>query len=93
MKRIALLLLALLFTPPLFGDVCSHAEVFLIADETQLPAGWSEKELFRLTALDTERSDAMLLQCGGENMMIDGGSPMYYPRLEAWFEEHDITEL
>ena len=35
----------------------------------------------------------MPLQCGGENMMIDGGSPMYFPRLEAWFEEHDITEF
>lgn len=93
MKKIILLLLALLCTPPLFGNVCSRAEVHLITDEAQLPEGWSEKELFRLTVLDTERSDAMLLQCGGENMMIDGGSPMYYPRLEAWFEEHDITEF
>ncbi|MBQ4579540.1 MAG: MBL fold metallo-hydrolase [Clostridia bacterium] len=79
--------------PPLFGNVSSHAEIHLIADETQLPADWSGKELFRLTVLDTERSDAMLLQCGGENMMVDGGSPIYYPRLEAWFEEQGITEF
>ena len=69
------------------------AEIFFIDDETQLPEGWQEKELFRLTALDTDRSDAMLVQCGGENMMIDGGSVQYYPRLEEYFDANGITEF
>ena len=69
------------------------AEIHLIENEAQLPEGWHEKELFRLTALDTDRSDAMLLQCGGENMMIDGGYVTFYPRLEEYFAEQGITEF
>ena len=87
MKKLTaiLLMLAMLLT-------AASAEIFHIEDETQLPEGWQEKELFRLTAIDTDRSDAMLIQCGGENMMIDGGSVQYYERLEAYFDEQGITE-
>jgi len=88
MKKLTaiLLMLAMLLT-------AASAEIFHIEDETQLPEGWQEKELFRLTAIDTDRSDAMLLQCGGENMMIDGGSEQFYPRLQEHFDEHGITEF
>ena len=88
MKKLTaiLLMLAMLLT-------AASAEIFHIEDETQLPAGWQEKERFRLTAIDTDRSDAMLIQCGGENMMIDGGSVQYYERLEAYFDEQGITEF
>lgn len=88
MKKIllALLMAALLWT-------AAAAEIHLIDDESQLPEGWAEKDLFRLTALDTDRSDALLLQCGGENMMIDGGYVSYYNRLEEWFDDHGITEF
>lgn len=88
MKRILLLLLAVLVLP-----AAALAEIHIIKDESELPEGWSERELFRLTAIDTDRSDAMLLQCGGENMMIDGGSLQYYPRLEEQFEAYGITEF
>ena len=71
----------------------ASAEVFHIKNESQLPEGWQEKELLRLVALDTNRSDAMLVQCGGENMMIDGGSIQFYPRLVEYFDEHGITEF
>ena len=93
MKKLLLLLLVLMCTPPCVDKNGAMAEIYLIEDAAQLPDGWQEKELFRLVALDTERSDAMLLQCGGENMMIDGGSIMYYPRLEEWFTEHGVTEF
>jgi len=88
MKKLTaiLLMLAMLLT-------AASAEIFHIEDETQLPEGWQEKALFRLTAIDTDRSDAMLIQCGGENMMIDGGSVQYYERLEAYFDEQGITEF
>ena len=72
---------------------CAGAEIYRIEDESQLPEGWNEKELLRLTAIDVDRSDAMLLQCGGENMMIDGGSQQFYKRLEELFAEKGITEF
>ena len=88
MKKILLMLLTAVLL-----CTAAAAEIHLIVDESQLPEGWTEKELFRLTALDTDRSDAMLLQCGGENMMIDGGYVSYYPRLEEYFAEHGITQF
>ena len=88
MKKLIALLMMLALLP-----AAAFAEIYFIEDESQLPEGWQEKELFRLTAIDTDRSDAMLLQCGGENMMIDGGSVQYYERLEAYFDENGITEF
>lgn len=89
MKKLTAILLMLALLLP----AAAFAEIHLIEDESQLPEGWSEKELLRLTAIDTDRSDAMLLQCGGENMMIDGGSQQYYNRLVELFEEKGITEF
>ena len=88
MKRLIAVLLMLVMTMP-----AALAEIYLIEDESQRPEGWSEKELLRLTAIDTDRSDAMLLQCGGENMMIDGGSQQFYDRLLALIAEEGITEF
>lgn len=88
MKKLIAILMLLVLLP-----AAASAEIYLIEDETQLPEGWSEKELFRLTAIDTDRSDAMLLQCGGENMMIDGGSQQFYERLVELFTEKNITEF
>ena len=88
MKKLLLMLLTMLLL-----CAAAAAEIHLIEDESQLPEGWTEKELFRLTAIDVNRSDALLLQCGGENMMIDGGSQQYYDRLEELFAEKGITEF
>ena len=88
MKKLIALLMMLALLP-----AAAFAEIYFIEDESQLPEGWQDKELFRLAAIDTDRSDAMLLQCGGENMMIDGGSVQYYERLEAYFDENGITEF
>ena len=86
-------LLSLMLVLTLLLPVGALAEIHIIEDESQLPEGWGEKELMRLTAIDTDRSDAMLRQCGGENMMIDGGSFSYYPRLEELFADKGITEF
>lgn len=88
MKRLIAVLLMLVMAMP-----AALAEIYLIEDESQRPEGWSEKELLRLTAIDTDRSDAMLLQCGGENMMIDGGSQQFYDRLLALIAQEGITEF
>ncbi len=89
MKRLTMILLVLVLLMP----ALALGEVHIIENESELPEGWSDKELLRLTAIDTDRSDAMLLQCGGENMMIDGGSVQYYPRLEEYFDAHGVTEF
>lgn len=67
------------------------AEVYRIADESQLPEGWAQQELLRISFLDMQRSDAILLQCGGENMMVDGGLSMYYRRLFRMLDERGVT--
>ncbi len=54
---------------------------------------WYCRSLFRLTAFDTGRSDCMLLQCGGESMMLDGGSPPYREKLRDAIEERGITRF
>lgn len=86
MKKLLLLFLVLVLLP-----AAALAEVHYIADESQLPEGWTEKELLRLTSIDVQRSDAILVQCGGENMMIDGGSGQYYERLAEYFDAQEIT--
>ena len=59
---LSLLLLCTLCLP-------AAAEVYL----SQPPADWADKDLFKLTVFDVNEGDAMLLECGGEAMMMDGG--------------------
>ncbi len=63
-KLIALLCVLMTLTLP------AMAEVYL---DTEPPAGWAARPLLRLRIFRTAQSDAMLLECGGEAMMIDGG--------------------
>lgn len=85
MRKIFILML-LLFLP-----VTAMTEVYHIEDEAQLPQGWQQQELLRVTFFDMQRSDAILLQCGGENMMVDGGLSMYYQRLFRMLDERGVT--
>ncbi|MBQ7850667.1 MAG: hypothetical protein IJ343_13160 [Clostridia bacterium] len=88
MKKILLLLTALLLLPAL-----AAAEVHFITDETQLPEGWAEKDILRMTVVDTNRSDAIILQCGGEAMMVDGGFNSHYRRVFSTLDGYGITTL
>ncbi len=87
MKKLLLLLLLLCL------PVTVLAEVYHIQDESELPQGWQEQELLRVTVMDMQRSDAILLQCGGENMMVDGGSESYYERLFLLLDERGVTNF
>lgn len=88
MKKVLLLLTALLLLPAL-----AAAEVHFIADETHLPEGWAEKDILRMTVVDTNRSDAIILQCGGEAMMVDGGFNSHYKRVFSTLDGYGITTL
>ena len=69
MRNRRLLTAALLCALCLMLCVSASAQVYL----AQPPADWEDKELFKLTVFDVNEGDAMLLECGGEAMMIDGG--------------------
>ncbi len=47
----------------------ARAEVFL----TQPPAQWAQMDTLEWTIFDVDEGDAMLLRCGGESMLVDGG--------------------
>ncbi len=89
MKKWMLILLSLLLALP----TAASAAVYEIADESGLPAEWAEKDLLRITMLDTDRSDAMLLECGGEAMLLDGGSGQFRDRLYEMLARRNVTEL
>jgi len=65
-KCLTCLLLCLLMV-----SLCSSAMAHLYL--RQPPADWAEKDVLRLTVFDVNEGDAMLMECGGEAMMIDGG--------------------
>lgn len=71
-------------------SVSAHAEVYL---NVEPPEDWSSRELFRLVAVDTNRTDAMFLWCGGEAMMVDGGSGGYEEQFYALMEQYGATSF
>ena len=89
MKKVLLILLAAMLAIPALAG----AETYYIQDESGLPADWAERETLRLTFVDTDRSDAIILQCGGEAMMVDGGFNTHYKRVFATLDAYGITTL
>ncbi len=75
------------------GLGAAQAEVYRVESEKDVPADWAEKDTLRLTCIDTNRSDAMVLQSGGEAMMVDGGEGRYRKRVYATLDGYGITEL
>lgn len=59
---------------------CAFARADVYVDQTP-PEDWQERDLMRLTVFRTGEGDAMLLQAGGECMMIDGGPFKYREKL------------
>ena len=69
--------LCCLFCALLLCSLCScgwAAEVYL--NQTP-PADWQDRDLLRLIVFNTTLNDAMLLECGGESMMVDGAMDKY----------------
>ena len=85
MKRFLLLLLILCL------PLSAVAEVHRIDGPDQLPEGWAEQDILRMSVLDMQRSDAILLECGGETMLVDGGLGLHYKRLFKMLDDRGIT--
>lgn len=80
---VMLALLSLCVTP-------ACAQVYV--DQTP-PEDWAQRDLLRLTVFRTGRSDCMLLEAGGECMMIDGGLQRYREQLRDALTAREITHL
>lgn len=72
--------------------LCSGAAAEIYFN-TDAPADWQERDILRLTAIDVDRSDAMLLECGGEAMLVDGGSGQFRDRLFETVDSAGITRF
>lgn len=83
-KLLALLCLFLALTLP------AGAQVYV--DEAA-PADWAERELLRITVFRTGESDCMLVEAGGEAMMVDGGANKWREKLRDALAQRNITHL
>lgn len=95
-KMMPLLLILLCLLVPAMAEETPEeksTKVIRIAGESELPADWAEKDTLRVTVLDMQRSDSILLQCGGENMLVDGGLALHYKRLFRVLDDRGITQL
>lgn len=87
MKRALSLLLMLCLLLP----VCSaRGEVHV---NEAPPEDWETRELFCITVFRTGEGDCMLLQAGGESMMVDGGPYKYREKLRNALIQREITHF
>ena len=84
MKRLFALLLLL------FSLRAAGAEVFLDAPPRE---SWYQSPLLRITAFSAGQSDCMLLECGGETMMVDGGTAAYQDELIHAMHERNVENF
>ena len=66
------------------------AEVFFDAPPRE---NWYQSPLLRLTAFSAGQSDCMLIECGGEAMMVDGGTAAYGEELIHAMHELGVEEF
>jgi len=87
MKKIfALLMVCALF----LGTAPALGEVFVDKD---VPADWETRDLLRITVFRTGESDCMLLEAGGECMMVDGGAKPWREKLRDALNARGITHF
>lgn len=87
MKRLlSVLLLCIL----LLSMLPAHAEVYV---KKKAPEDWQQRELLRITVFRTGEGDCMLLEAGGESMMVDGGPYKYREKLRDALQDRGITHM
>lgn len=87
MKRWMALLAAVMALACL-GTAC--AEMYI---GQQPPESWADMETLRVRAIDVDRSDAMLITCGGEAMLVDASMNYYIDRLNRALDAEGVTAL
>lgn len=87
MKKFLSILLMLVL---LSGCIPAFAEVFVDQD---VPADWETRDLLRITVFRTGESDCMLLEAGGECMMVDGGAKPWREKLRDALNDRGISHF
>lgn len=82
--------LSLLVTLLICSLRAAGAEVFYDAPPAD---NWYQSPLLRITAFNAGQSDSMLVECGGEKMMIDGGTAAYADDLISALREKKISHF
>lgn len=78
----SILMIALVFC----YSACAKAEVFF----SEPPEDWQTRNLLRWTVFDVDEGDAMLLECGGEAMLVDGGPDPFREMLRRELENRGL---
>jgi len=71
----------------LFCAALASAEVYF---EQEPPADWKDKNTLKWTIFDVDEGDAMLLECGGESMLVDGGPNPFREKLKNALEARGL---
>ena len=87
LRRIRIMLVCLLLC---LCAVSAQAAVHLNEEK---PAGWDQRELLRITALNFFQNDAYLLECGGNSMLLDGGAQRHWDKLGNYLEARDLSHV
>ena len=87
MKRTLTVLLLLCLV---LGALPARGEVYV---KKAPPEDWQQRELLRITVFRTGEGDCMLLEAGGECMMIDGGPYKFREKLRDALQARNITHL
>ncbi|MBR6526110.1 MAG: MBL fold metallo-hydrolase [Clostridia bacterium] len=84
MKKLLLFLVLMLIPLTAMGEIFIDAPV---------PEDWAELDTLRITVFKTGESDCMLLESGGECMMMDGGANKWREDLRNALNARGITHL
>ena len=87
MKKWMSALLALILLLAVFP---ARAQVYV---KENPPEDWQQRDLLRITVFRTGEGDCMLLEAGGEAMMIDGGPYKYREKLRDALKDRAIDRL
>ncbi len=74
----------------LLSALPARAQVYVNQDP---PEDWAQRTLLRITVYRTGEGDCMLLEAGGECMMIDGGPYKYREKLRDALQAKGITHF
>ena len=86
MRKTVQLFAALLMLALVAFTLHAKAEVFF----AEPPVNWQNKTLLRFTAFDVDEGDALLLECGGEAMLVDGGPDPFREMLQHELESRGL---
>lgn len=69
---------------------CASAASARVYFEQEPPADWKDRDVLKWTIFDVDEGDAMLLECGGESMLVDGGPNPFREKLRDALEKRGL---